>query len=306
MNILITNNCEECGSDIIIASKGYNTCKGCGFVSEDSVFEEQIFNSYENKKVNYVINTTIGNPLERIRDQYTGRIYNMIKLDCRHNKDQLLIQKAKQEIKRLLFILRLPEKDMIPIFTIFKDFHSKIQKRNKYRNPENLIPCIIFVYYKYIEHRVISSVELINYSKINRNGFNYFLTHYNYLWPGYNMDKQSIVLKLILKVTEEYKLGVEFYHQSRKILLGLWEYIRDTTEQILAGLACSLTILCVNGYTVRVSHICEKLNINMSNISKKFKDKIVRFYRLENYKGFVKSADLIKRLLFRLGLIENN
>ena len=305
MNKLITNNCEECGSDLFIASNGYHTCKGCGFVSEGLVLEEQIFYSHENKASSYFKNTTIGTRLERIRLQYTSRMNSMIKLDCDKNKHQLLIQGAREEIKTLLFILRLPEKDIRVIFTVFKDFHPKIQKGTKFRNPEKLIPCIIFVYYKYYESRPISSIELVNYSKITQKELNNFLTHNSHLWAGYNMDKLSMVLKLILKVTEEYKLGMDFYYQSEKILLGLWEYICDTTEQILAGFACSLTILCIGGYKVRASNICEKLNISMSNISKKFKDKIVKVFKLENYKTLVKSAELIKRFLIGLSLIDS-
>ncbi len=304
MNKLIANNCEECGSDILIVSNGYHTCRGCGFVSGDLVLEEQIFYSHENNTSSYFKNTTIGNRLERIRHQYTSRMNSMIKLDYDRNKNQLLIQTVWEEIKTLLFILRLPEKDIRAIITIFKDFHPKIQKGTKFRNPEKLIPCIIFIYYKYYESRPISSVELINYSKISRKELNNFLNHNSHLWAGHNMGKQSMVLKLILKVTEEYKLGMDFYYQSEKILLGLWEYICDTTEQILTGFACSLTILCVSGYQVRVSNICEKLNVSMTNISKKFKDKIVKEFKLENYKSLVKSAELIKRFLIGLSLID--
>ncbi|TES95992.1 MAG: hypothetical protein E3J90_08830 [Promethearchaeota archaeon] len=302
---LITSNCKECGSDIIVISNGYHTCAGCGFVSEDVVLGEQVYYSHENETSSYLSNRMIGNSLERIRRQYTSRMYSMIKLDCHKNKHQSLIQIAREKIKTLLFILRLPEKDMSAIFTMFKDFHPKIIKGNKFKNPEKLVPCIIFVYYKYCENRPINSVELINYSKINRKELNNFLVHNSHLWAGYNMDKQSMVLQLILKVTEEYKLGMDFYYQSEKILLGLWEYICDTTEQILAGFACSLTILCIGGYKVRASNICEKLNISMSNISKKFKDKIVRVFKLENYRSLVKSAELIKRFLIGLSLIDS-
>jgi len=305
MNELITNNCEECGSDHFIVSNGYHACKGCGFVSDDLILEEQIFYSHENKTDSYFKNITIGNRLEIIRHQYTSRINSMIKLDCDKNKHQLLIQTVRKVIKILLFILRLPEKDLRAIITIFKDFHPKIQKGTKFRNPEKLIPCIIFVYYKYYENRPISSVELINYSKISRKELNNFLTHNNHLWAGYNMDKQSMVLKLIFKVSEEYKLGMNFYYQSEKILLGLWEHICDTTEQILAGFACSLTLLCVSGYKVRASNICEKLDISMANISKKFKDKIVKAFKLENFKSLVKSSELIKRFLIELSLIDS-
>jgi len=305
MNKLITNNCEECGSDIIIVSNGHHTCIGCGFVSEDVVLGEQVYYSYENEPNIYLNNTTIGNYLERIRHQYTSRMNSMIKLDPGKNKPQRIIQIAKENIKTLLFILRLPEKDRKFIFNVFTDFHPKIKEGTKFCNPEKLIPCIIFVYYKYLEGRIISSVELINYSKINRKELNYFMTHFSHLWAGYNMDKQSMVLQLILKVTEEYKLGMDFYYQSEKIHLGLWDYISDTTEQILAGFACSLTLLCVGVYKVRTSNICEKLNISMSNISKKFKDKIVKRFKLENYKSLVKSADLIKRFLFGLDLIDS-
>jgi len=304
MNVLNTNNCIECGSDNIFVSSGYHTCKGCGCVSEDLVFEEQIFNSYNNNTRNYIINTTIGNHLERIRLQSTSRMNNIIKLDRRQTKDQLLIQKAKEEIKRLLIILRLPEKDRRIIFTYFKDFNTKIKKGNKFKNPETLVPCIIFVYYKYIKSRSINSIELINYSKITRKEFRFFLTHYNHLWAENKMDKQSMVLKLILKVTEEYNLGMDFYYQSERILLGLWEHIYDTTEQLLAGFACSLILLCVSVYKVKPSNICENLNISMSNISKKFKYKIVKQFKLENYKSLVKSAELIRRFLIGMDLIE--
>jgi len=302
---LITSNCKECGSDIIIVSNGHHTCTGCGFVSEDLVLEEKIFYSHENETSNYLNNRMIGNHLERIRHQYTSRINSMIKLDRDKNKQQLLIQTARKEIKRLVFMLRLLEKDMLAMFTLFKDFHSKIQKGTKFKNPEILIPCIIFIYYKYYESRPISSVELITYSIISRKEFNDFMINNNHLWAGYNMDKQTMVLQLILKVTEEYQLGMEFFYQSEKILLGLWEYISDTTAQILAGFACSLTVLCAGGYKVRASNICEKLNISMSNISKKFKDKIVKVFKLENYKSLVKSAELIKRFLIGLSLIDS-
>lgn len=305
MNELNTNNCIECGSDSIFVSSGYHTCKGCGCVSEDLVFEEQIFNSYSNNTRSYVINTTIGNHFERIRHQYTSRMNSKIKLDRQKSKPQSLIQNAKEEIIRLLIILRLPEKDKGIILTYFKDFYSRIKKGKKFKNPENLIPCTIFVYYKYFKSRSISSIELINYSKITRKEFNRFLTHYNHLWAENKINKQSMALKLILKVTEEYNLGMDFYYQSEKILLGLWEHIYDTTEQILAGFACSLTVLCVGGYKVKASNICKKLNISMSNISKKFKDKIVKKYKLENYKSLVKSAELIKRFLIGLSLIES-
>jgi len=304
MNNLITNNCKECGSGQNIISNGHHTCTRCGFVSEDVVLESNIYYSHENKPYSYLNNTTMGNHLERIRHQYTGRMKSMIKLDHYKDKPQSLIQTAKEEIKRLIFILRLPEKDRRFIFNVFTDFHPKIKKGTKFCNPEKLIPCIIFVFYKSHESRIISSIELINYSKISRKEFNKFMIQYRYLWAGYNMDNQSIVLQLILKVTEEYKLGMDFYYQSEKILLGLWKYISDTTEQIMAGFACSLTILCVNGYKVRVSNICEKLNISMSNISKKFKDKIAKPCKLENYKSLVKSAELIKRFLSGLSLID--
>ena len=303
MNELNTNNCLECGSDSIFVSSGYHACKGCGFVSKDLVFEKQIFNSYSNNTRSYVINTTIGNHFERIRHQYT-RMNSMIKLDRQKSKPQSLIQNAKEEIGRLLIILRLPEKDKGVILTHFKDFYSKIKKGKKFKNPEILVPCIIFVYYKYFKSRSISSIELINYSKITRKEFNSFLTHYNHLWAENKMDEQSMVLNLILNVTEEYNLGMDFYYQSEKILLGLWEHIYDTTAQIMAGFACSLTILCIGGYKVRTNNICEKLNISMSNISKKFKDKIVKRFKLENYKSLVKSAELIKRFLFGLDLID--
>ena len=230
---------------------------------------------------------------------------SMLKLDRQKSKPQSLIQNAKEEIIRLLIILRLPEKDKGIILTHFKDFYSKIKKGNKFKNPENLIPCTLFVYYKYIKSRSISSIELINYSKITRKEFNRFLTHYNHLWAENKINKQSMALKLILKVTEEYNLGMDFYYQSEKILLGLWEHIYDTTEQILAGFACSLTVLCVGGYKVRTSNICEKLSISMSNISKKFKYKIVKQFKLENYKSLVKSAELIKRFLIGLSLIDS-
>jgi len=47
------------------------------------------------------------------------------------------------------------------------------------------------------------------------------------------------------------------------------------------------------------------LYISMSNISKKFKDKIVKAFKLENYKSLVKSAELIKRFLIGFSLIDS-
>ena len=87
----------------------------------------------------YCKSRMIGNRLERIRRQYTSRMNSMIKLDCDKNKHQLLIQTAWKHIKTLLFILRLPKKDIRAILTVFKDFHPKIQKKTKFRKPEKLV-----------------------------------------------------------------------------------------------------------------------------------------------------------------------
>jgi len=88
-------------------------------------------------------------------------------------------------------------------------------------------------------------------------------------------------------------------------LYRFWEGIKNTTDNVIAGLCASIIALCEYKEEVRISSICELLNIRMSTIQLQVKKKIFERFELPGFSTLVRSTELLKKFLVKIGLIED-
>jgi hypothetical protein len=99
---------------------------------------------------------------------------------------------------------------------------------------------------------------------------------------------------------------MDFYYRSQKIMYRLWNGIKNTTDDVVAGLVSSISLLCSypSDSPVSVSAICSKLNIRMSTIQAQVKRKIFERFKVKGFISLIRSSDLLRKIMERLGLIE--
>ena len=112
-----------------------------------------------------------------------------------------------------------------------------------------------------------------------------------------------------MELAEHFQLGMEFYFQSKNILLHLWESIKNTKDDVIAGLVASIVLLCEHQNKpkeeVNVHLICKRLGIKMSTIQSQVKRRIFERFKVEGFTTLLKSTDLLKKVMHKLGLIIN-
>ena len=94
-----------------------------------------------------------------------------------------------------------------------------------------------------------------------------------------------------------------FYYQSKKILLKLWESIKNTKDDVIVGITTSISALCLPNHPITVSEICNRLHIRMSTIHKQVERKIFDRLRVPGFQSLVRSADLLKKVMEQLGVL---
>ena len=84
----------------------------------------------------------------------------------------------------------------------------------------------------------------------------------------------------------------------------LWEQIKNTKDDVIAGLVSSISALCSYKEVVRVSSICKRLGIQMSTIQFQVKRRIFEQLNIDGFVSLVRSSNLLKEVMRELGLLE--
>jgi len=143
-------------------------------------------------------------------------------------------------------------------------------------------------------------------SNISKKDFNAFKLQILEFFPEYiDRDRKAYVLQKIMELAEHFKLGMEFYFQSKKIMFRLWESIKNTKDEVIAGLVTSISVLCgFKRKDVSVSVICNKLGIKMSTIQSQVKRRIFDQFHVCGFTTLIKSAELLKKVMGKMGLVK--
>jgi len=156
------------------------------------------------------------------------------------------------------------------------------------------------------ENISINEAKLLEVSKITKKEFNSFKLQIQKFIPQYKeRDRKQYIIQKILEVSEHFKLGMEFYHQAKHILYKLWDVINNTTDDVIAGLVSSISLLCAfNDAKVSVSSICTRLGIKMSTIQSQVKKRIFEQFKISGFTTLIKSTDLLQKVMQKMGLLK--
>ncbi len=296
-----------CGSaEIVDTSEGY-VCRECGIVLE--IQKLQYNRPYNEELIQHARGngkTQIGTNRERKISPISEKLNRLSRQNSIIPNEQAVIERADAEISRIFSELNLSDYDSLKKMVLdkFKEIRPKLRKGVKYRNTEKLV-CITSYFCMKLRNVSVNVLELINVSKITKKEFNDFCFQIRRFLPEYvDRDRQKYILNRVFEITEHFGLGMDFFHLSRKILKKLWRGIKGTTDNALAGLICSISLLCSHNENVTVSAICNRLGIRMSTVQAQVKKKIIERFRVDGFISLIKSSDLLIQVMEKLGLLE--
>ena len=298
-------SCDLCGSsDIIDEDQGY-VCRDCGIVL--TVQKLQYDRPYNNDVVQYSIQygaTQIGNVRERSMHPQSYQLRRMSKHNSRLSNKESAENRANKEISRIFDCLSLPRACEVRVRDKFSEIFPQLQSGSRFKNPERLAAIISYVVLK-LENITIKRKDLIDISALSKEEFNNFILQMQQYIPEYTKrNRQDYVAQKLLEITEHFGLDMAFYFLSRKILSKLWENIKNTTDDVIAGLCTSITALCSYRGVISVSSICDLLNIRMSSVQFQVKKRIFERFRLPGFISLVRSSDLLKGFMEKVGILE--
>ncbi|MFX0134602.1 MAG: hypothetical protein ACFFDN_13260 [Candidatus Hodarchaeota archaeon] len=300
--------CDICGSTDVVETKGGYVCRECGIVLE--IQKLQYDRPYNEDIIQYAKGlgiTQIGTKRERGISPNSMKLHRLNKHNSIIDNERAVIDKARIEISRIFNYLNLAEYDSIKKMALdkFKLVRHKLLPGSKYRNVEKLSSIVIYFCLK-LRNISINPYELIEISMISKKEFNDFILQIQRYLPEYGeRDRQEYILQRILEISEHFELGMPFYFLAKKILLRLWSGIRNTTDNAVAGLISSISLLCTGNRDVTVSTLCNRLGIRMSTVQAQVKKKIFDRFKVEGFISLIKSSDLLVKIMEQLGLLES-
>jgi len=298
-------SCDICNSINIAETREGFVCKDCGIVLQVQRFEYH--RPYNDDIIQYAIlgKTQIGFKRERMAMQHSDRLEHQSKLDSIISAKKAAERNARIEIKRILTTLQIPLSFVEAIYKKVIEIRSKLGVGTKYRNPEKLVPIIIYLFFK-LKGKTINKHEILEISNITKKEFHSFLLQIDLFIPQYaERNRKEYILQRIMEITEHFNLGMHFYYQSKKILYKLWDTIKGTTDNVIAGLVTSISALCLDTIDIKVSTICNQLNIRMSTIQCQVEKKIFEHYNVSGFESLIKSSHLLRKVMIKLGLFES-
>ena len=300
--------CDICGSADIVDTKGGYVCRECGIVLE--IQKLQYDRPYNEDIIQYAKGlgiTQIGTKRERGISPNSMELHRLNKHNSIIDNEKAVIEKARVEISRIFNCLSLAEHDSIKKMSLdkFKLVRNKLRPGSKYRNIEKLSSIIIYFCLK-LRNVSINPYELVEISMISKKEFNDFILQIQRYLPEYaERNRQDYILQRILEISEHFELGMPFYFLAKKILLRLWSGIKNSTDNAVAGLVSSISLLCSGNGDVSVSAICNRLGIRMSTVQAQVKKKVFDRFKVEGFISLIKSSDLLVKIMQKLRLTES-
>lgn len=296
--------CDVCDSTEIAETREGFVCKECGIVLQVQRFE--YYRPYNEDIIQHAVlgKTKMGFKRERMSLQHSDRLESQSKLDSILSSKKVVERTARIEINRILTALQLPLSFSDAIFKRVITIRSKLGAGTKYRNPEKLVPIVMYLFFK-LKGKTINKHEILEVSNITKKEFNSFLLQLNIFIPQYaERNRKEYILQRVMEITEHFELELGFYYQSKKILYKLWNTIKSTTDNVIAGLVTSISALCLDNVNVKVSAICTRLNIRMSTIQCQVEKKIFKHYHVAGFESLIKSSHLLRKVMEKYGLFE--
>ena len=300
--------CDLCNSDDIAETiEGY-VCRTCGVVQ--TIQKLQYDRPYKADVVQYARrlgNTQIGNKRERLTSPNSRILKRMSQYNKVTDNEKIVCVKASREISRILSVLGLGEYDTLKEKAIvnFKEVRACFSPGSKYRNVERLVAMILYFRFK-LDNISVPLSAIFGNTELTKKEFNNFYMQVRAHIPNYlARDRQKYISQKLLEITNFFDLEMSFYFLAKKVLYRFWEGIKNTTDNVIAGLCASITALCDYKEEVKINSICDLLEIKMSTIQLQVRKKIFEQFKLLGFSTLVHSADLIKKFMVKIGLLKD-
>ena len=301
-------SCDVCGSiDVTETTAGY-VCRSCGIVLE--IQRLQYNRPYNDDIIQYAkgLGTTqIGTQRERFISSNSSALNRLNKHNSSKSNEKVVKEKVRIEISRVFTCLDLVGYDDVKqmVYDKFVAVRKKLRSRSKFRNINKLVSVMTYFCLK-LRAIPVNAATIIQFSDIGRKEFNaFFLQIRRYLPRLTDKQRQDCITQRILDISETFGLGMPFYYYSKKILDKFWNGIKNTTDNVVAGLVCSIAVLTSYKDQVSVSSICKRLDIKMSTIQVQVSEKIVSKFRVGTFITLIKSAGMLQEIIKRVGLLNS-
>lgn len=299
--------CDICGSlDIADTREGY-ACRDCGIVLEIQKLQyNRPYNEDLIQHARRLGTTQIGTKREREISPDSRKLHRLNKQNIIIENERKVLNEAEKEISRIFTCLDLAGYDSIKIMVLekFKIVREELRPGSKYRNVEKLCTVISYMCLK-LRNVSVNPYKLIDASKLKRKEFNDFLLQMQrYLSEYANRNRQKYILQRTLEICEHFDLGMPFYFLAKKILHKLWNGIKNTTDDVIAGLISSISVLYSCRDKVSINAICTRLGIRMSTIQVQIKKNIFERFKVEGFVSLIKSSDSLVKILGRQCILE--
>ncbi|MEJ2251684.1 MAG: hypothetical protein P8Y97_18755, partial [Candidatus Lokiarchaeota archaeon] len=247
----------------------------------------------------------IGFKRERLRNKFSRTLTHMNKLNTFEDNEERIKREARVEIKRIFEYLKLPKSYMKETIDLVLDIRSKLAKGTKYRNIQRLVPVVIYISLK-LKLIPINQYEVLEIGHINKKDFNAFKLQIYRVKPEYiERNRKEYVIRRIFEIREHFGLDMAFYNIAVSILGKMWGIIKNTTDDVIAGLVSSIVILCnyQDKDSININSLCQMLGIRMSTIHSQVKRKIFQRLKIPGFQSLVRSSDLLKTIMEKLGFL---
>ncbi|MFX0029861.1 MAG: hypothetical protein ACFE8B_11665 [Candidatus Hermodarchaeota archaeon] len=300
--------CDLCDSDDIVETiEGY-VCRTCGIVQ--TLQKLQYDRPYKADVIQYArrLGTTqIGNKRERLISPNSRALKRMSQYNKVTDNEKIVCTRARREISRILSGLGLGEYESLKEKALvnFRDIRACLSTGSKYRNVEKLVAIILYFRFK-LDNISVPLSDILENTELTKKEFNNFCLQVKAYFPNYlARDRQKYISQKLLEITNYFGLEMPFYFLSKKVLYRFWEGIKNTTDNVITGLCASITALCDYKEEVKINSICELLDIRMSTIQLQVRKKIFERFKLSGFSTLVRSADLLKKFMVKIGLIKD-
>ncbi len=299
----LSNLCKYCGSEDITETEYGYVCRNCA--TDQGRKRYQSTTSYNKIQIQNVITlkTMMGNERERERSTNKEKIAYLSKLNSMIPHPEETMQTAFYQTKTLLEKLGRQYKDISKILKKFNEIHPHFKKSRKFRNPKKLIPCVVYYYYK-INNIVIDQGTLLENSDLSNTELNAFRRGMEDFWSKYqNRNRKKYVLNRIGGVINEKRLGTNLYLQSEKILDKFWDLIKDSKDDVIAGLVIGIAKIRSKREDIALGPICEFLRISQGTLQKSIQRKLFDLHGIKNKeKGFKNKVEFLEEIGLFKGL----
>ncbi len=223
--------------------------------------------------------------------------------DTENRNQEYLEEKAVEKFDRIygsfIYSLRITKDDSLrcECFRLFQEIRGKFKAGVKFKGPENLAPIIIYIFFK-VKGYSINAGDLRKALGIERRHFLDGMKKVIPFYPAYSRrDRKIIILDKIRKVRSHFNLDSEFIKNSELILKNCLYRINPSSEEVMAGAACILSLMKIGLDSINFNEVCKKTGTRECSVGNYLKRQVFRRFGILGFHGLRKSSELIMRVL---------